>query len=252
MDATPAYYTVDALGLDDRVNALNDRYIDTTSADIIRTTCTELFPDRIAAVSSFGAEAAVLLHMIAEVSPYTPVVFLDTYKHFSATRDYVAHLTTELGLGVLVTAYPSKGQLHADDPQGDLHARDTDRCCHIRKTLPMVRALKPYQAFFTGRKHFQTEARQDMRPFEAYGRWIRINPLWRWTAEELKGYMDKHSLPMHPLVSEGYLSIGCAPCTNPIEEGQDIRAGRWAGENKTECGIHIMPDGRVQRTPSQS
>jgi len=247
MDSAPTYSTVDAIGLADRVEALNNRYSEATATDIIHTACVELFPDRMAAVSSFGAEAAVLLHMIAETSPATPVVFLDTHKHFSATREYVGELARELGLGVVVTAYPSKGQTEADDPDGGLCAHDTDRCCHIRKTLPMMRALRPYRAFFTGRKRFQTDKRQDMQPFEAYGRWIRINPLWRWNAGELRAYMEKHRLPKHPLVADGYLSIGCAPCTKPVEVGQDPRAGRWADEEKTECGIHIMPDGRIQR-----
>ena len=246
-NVSPALSTTESLVHEARAEALSQRYGSVSAREIVRAACVEMFPDRVAAVSSFGAEAAVLLHIIADVAPATPVIFLDTGKHFSETMTYMTHLVRELGLGVLVTAFPSKAQLETEDPAGNLHASDSDRCCHIRKTLPMMRALRPYEAFFTGRKQFQTEARSQMRPFEAYGRWIRVNPLWNWHAGEIRAYFDQHKLPQHPLVAQNFLSIGCEPCTRAVRQGDDVRAGRWAGTDKTECGIHFTADGRVVR-----
>lgn len=248
MDPSPTFSTSESLAQSARVEALNKRYESTSAQEIIRAACVEMFFDRIAVVSSFGAEAAVLLHMISHISSATPVIFLDTGKHYQQTIDYVRRLVSELGLGVLVTAYPSKHQLASDDPKGDLHVRNPDMCCHIRKTLPLLRALRPYDAFFTGRKRFQTETRSAMTPFEAFGRWIRINPLWNWNAGEIRVYFDRYGLPSHPLTEDGYLSIGCEPCTRPVKKGESTRAGRWADSDKTECGIHLTSDGQIKRT----
>lgn len=240
--------TNEALALEARAQDLTRRHGSLPARDVIRACCNELFPNRVAAVSSYGAEAAVLLHLIASVAPATPVIFLDTDKHFPETTEYVTNLTRELGLGVSVAAYPGKFDVLAEDPEGSLHGTDSDRCCHIRKTLPMMRALRPYQAYFTGRKQFQTTDRQSMTPFEVYGRWMRVNPLWNWSAEEVRDYFSTYKLPEHPLRSRGYPSIGCFPCTRAVQEGEDARAGRWADSEKTECGIHITPDGKVIRT----
>jgi phosphoadenosine phosphosulfate reductase len=252
IERQPSLSTNDALKTKSRAEELTRRYENQSAHDIVRDSCAELFPNRVAAVSSFGAEAAILLHMISEVAPATPIIFLDTDKHFSETSSYVTRLTRELGLGVLVSAYPGKAEVEAEDPAGTLCSRDVDRCCHIRKTLPMMRALRPYQAYFTGRKQFQTQDRQSMASFEVYGRWLRINPLWNWGAEQVQDYFSTHNLPTHPLVSEGYRSIGCQPCTRAVKEDEDPRAGRWADSEKTECGIHITPDGKVIRTTNGS
>lgn len=215
--------------------------------DIVRVACKQQFPDEVAVVSSFGAEAAALLHIIAEVAPATPVIFLDTGKHFDETVRYVRDLALHLGLYVVATAFPSKHQIAADDPAGDLHLSKPDLCCHIRKTLPMSHALRPYKAFITGRKRHQTAARATMAPFEAFDRWIRVNPLWNWTGDDVESYFSRHKLPSHPLRDKGYASIGCAPCTRAVLSGEDVRAGRWAGSEKTECGIHVSADGRIER-----
>jgi phosphoadenosine phosphosulfate reductase len=174
-------------------------------------------------------------------------VFLDTDKHFPETHTYLSTLIKDLGLRVVVTAYPQKTRIEVEDPAGDLHARDQDRCCHIRKTQPMLQALRPYRAFLTGRKRSQTSARAELKPFEAFGQWVRVNPLWNWSREQIDAYFEEHELPKHELVSRRFLSIGCAPCTRAVAEGEDERAGRWAGTQKTECGIHINPDGTIVR-----
>lgn len=243
----PPLATSQALEQEETVAVLNRRFSDADARDIIATACNELFVDRVATVSSFGAEAVALLHLVANVARATPVIFLDTGKHFSETTEYAKRLSAELGLWVHVVVSPGRQRLEVEDPNGDLHARDSDRCCYVRKTFPMLQALKPYRAFFTGRKQFQTSARAGMTPFEVFGRWVRINPLWSWSAQQIQAYINDHRLPRHPLVTQGYLSIGCAPCTKPVERGEDARGGRWADSEKSECGIHLDASGKFKR-----
>jgi len=199
----------------------------------------ELFAGRIAVVSSFGAESAVLLHMIAAIDRATPVLFLDTGKHFRATLDYRRDLVDHLGLTHVQDILPLEDSVKADDPFGALSMTDKDRCCFIRKVEPMARAVAPFDAWMTGRKQFQASTRNALPVFESVGPRIRINPLARLQSDDLQAYAKKHDLPPHPLVAQGYRSIGCMPCTRPVREGEDQRAGRWAGSEKTECGIHL-------------
>lgn len=195
--------------------------------------------EELAAVSSFGADSAVLLHMIAEIDRSLPVIFLDTGKHFGETLDYRDALAADLGLRNLRIMTPARAALDSSDPHGILHKIDTDACCGIRKVEPMARAVAPFRAWLTGRKQFQSTTRSRLPAFEAAGRRIRINPLARWTTADLAAYMQAHRLRENPLVAYGYLSIGCFPCTEAVKPGEDARSGRWAGRGKTECGIHL-------------
>jgi phosphoadenosine phosphosulfate reductase len=193
----------------------------------------------IAAVSSFGADSAVLLHMIAEIDRHLPVIFLDTGKHFGETMDYRDALVADLGLTNLQVVSPKPELLAQTDPDGNLHQRDTNACCDVRKVEPMARAVHPYGAWFTGRKRFQSTTRAKLNVFEEVGPRLRINPMARWGTSDLAAYMRSHRLRENPLVAYGYLSIGCFPCTQPVKPGEDPRSGRWAGQSKTECGIHL-------------
>jgi phosphoadenosine phosphosulfate reductase len=193
----------------------------------------------IAAVSSFGADSAVLLHMVAEIDRSLPIIFLDTGKHFGETLDYRDALAADLGLSDIRVITPEEAALNRDDPDGKLHLTNTDACCAIRKVEPMARGVEPFRAWFTGRKRFQAATRQALPVFEAVGTRIRINPLARWTTADLADYMKTHALRENPLVAYGYLSIGCFPCTSIVQPGEDARSGRWAGQAKTECGIHL-------------
>ena len=201
---------------------------------------------RVAVISSFGAEAACLLSLVASKEPSTPVVFLDSRKHFAETLTYVEVLMDELGLTTLVRARPSLARLRVDDPDGDLFLHDSDRCCYLRKTVPMIGVLRNYDCVLTGRKRFQTADRANMSVVEVQESWLRVNPLHEWTRDRVLEYLDDRGILQHPLVHQGYASIGCEPCTEPSE---DARAGRWAGSDKTECGIHITEDGGVVRVP---
>lgn len=217
---------------------LNARFSGASAEDVIAFSVREGFAGAVGAVSSFGAESAVLLHLISTVDPSTPILFLDTGKHFGETLDYKHDLATALGLTDVRRIEPLPDRLAADDPDGVLHQTSTDRCCAIRKVEPMARAVVPFDAWFTGRKRFQASTRAALPIFEAVGRRIRINPLAGWSEDDVADYQDRHALPIHPLIPYGYYSIGCAPCTEPSPP-EDQRGGRWKGQAKVECGIHL-------------
>jgi phosphoadenosine phosphosulfate reductase len=223
----------------ERAALLDARYGHLTPVEIIERAIERYFVGEIAAVSSFGADSAVLLKMIAEVDRNLPVIFLDTGKHFEETLSYRDALVADLGLTDIRIVTPLEAALNRDDPDGTLHQRDTEACCAIRKVEPMARGVEPFRAWFTGRKRFQASTRASLPVFEAVGPRARINPLARWTTSDLADYMRAHNLRENPLVAYGYLSIGCFPCTQPVKPGEDARSGRWAGQAKTECGIHL-------------
>ncbi|MBV7259339.1 phosphoadenylyl-sulfate reductase [Erythrobacter crassostreae] len=196
----------------------------------------------VTTVSSFGAESVVLLHLIAQVDPSVPVLFLDTGKHFAATLKYRDEVVERLDLTNLVVLTPDEAELAAKDETGLRWSYDPDGCCEIRKVIPLAKALADYDASFTGRKAFQSSTRANLPRFEidssdGQGR-LKINPLIDWSAEDISAYLKEHDLPRHPLVAEGFPSIGCEPCTNKVAEGDDPRSGRWKGWDKVECGIH--------------
>ena len=196
------------------------------------------FPGALTMVSSFGSESAVLLHLMAEVDPNIPVLFLNTGKLFGETLRYRDRLQERLGLGDLRSLAPHPLDRAARDPDGSLWARDTDACCDLRKVVPLRRALEGFEAQITGRKRFQTRERSAMQTVELFEGRFRFNPLADWSQADLEAYREAHDLPAHPLVEDGYPSIGCMPCTRRVKSGEDYRAGRWAGLEKDECGIH--------------
>jgi phosphoadenosine phosphosulfate reductase len=238
---------LDALAMappDDDVRAsaavLNARYGQRDAAGIVDAALHDVFPGRVALVSSFGAESAVLLHIAARVDRNVPVVFLDTGKLFPETLAYRAELAERLGLTDVRSITPDRDRLAEADRHGALWMTDPDLCCQIRKTEPLKRALAGFDAWFTGRKRFQNSVRASLSVFEADGERIKINPLADWSGADLKAYAERHRLPAHPLVARGYPSIGCVPCTTKVEPGEDERAGRWRGLEKAECGIHTV------------
>jgi len=219
--------------------SLEARYGNLGTLDVIDLAVHELFPGRVALVSSFGAESSVLLHLLSEVDRDVPVVFLDTGRLFAETLEYRTRLIDHLGLTGVRTVGPDVQRVKEQDPHRALWMTNPDMCCHLRKTEPLEQALGDFDAWFTGRKRFQGGARKALPVFEADGARVKINPLARWTPEALKDHAARHRLPEHPLVSRGYLSIGCVPCTSKVEPGEDQRAGRWRGKDKVECGIHV-------------
>lgn len=227
--------------------ALQEHYGHLSGADLLRPFLADGIAGHVAVVSSFGAESAVLLHMAASVDPDVPVIFLDTGKLFAETLDYREELAIRLGLTDIRTHHPAAPELRGQDGDGDLHRTDPDACCDLRKTRPLKRALKGFSASVTGRKRYQGGDRAALPKLEIADGLLRINPLADMGMADIAAYLRRHDLPAHPLVADGYLSIGCQPCTTPVRPGEDARAGRWRGRAKTECGIHFTHNGRPVR-----
>ncbi|MCX7346266.1 MAG: phosphoadenylyl-sulfate reductase [Alphaproteobacteria bacterium] len=202
------------------------------------------FKGRAAVVSSFGAESAVLLHMVAAVDPSTPVIFLDTGKHFWETLHYRAKLIDRLGLTDVRSVSPDTEELATADPDGTLHKVNGDKCCHVRKTLPLQRALEGFDVVISGRKRYHGAARATLEFLSLADDRLKVEPLAGFSALDLDAYRKAHDLPQHPLTEIGYFSIGCEPCTVQGGSEVDPRAGRWAGTSKTECGIHWTHNGK--------
>ncbi|MDE2006825.1 MAG: phosphoadenylyl-sulfate reductase [Rhodospirillales bacterium] len=215
---------------------------DGTTRALLGTLIRERFAGRIALVSSFGTESAVLLHMAAAIDRSLPVIFLDTGKLFAETLGYRDALAARLGLTDIRAARADPAPLRAADPDGTLWRREPDRCCDLRKAAPLAAALAPFDAWISGRKRFQGGERAALGAIEIGEDWrIKINPLAHWSAADIEVYFARHDLPPHPLLAAGYRSVGCAPCTRGTRPGEDARAGRWDGIDKTECGIHRSP-----------
>ncbi|MCT4656032.1 MAG: phosphoadenylyl-sulfate reductase [Cohaesibacter sp.] len=190
-------------------------------------------------VSSFGADSVVLIHMVSQISRDYPILFIDTRKHFDETLSYRDQLINQFGLTNLTSISAAPDHLKEQDPFGALWMSDPDACCDLRKTVPLDLAMQDFPGWITGRKRFQTSERSQMDIFELDKGKLKVNPLANWGPENVADYVKSHSLPGHPLIPKGFLSIGCAPCTSPVADGEDARAGRWKGQMKTECGLHV-------------
>ncbi|WP_341989467.1 phosphoadenylyl-sulfate reductase [Azorhizobium sp. AG788] len=224
--------------LSSQVTRLAARLEDAAPLEIL-STALEHFGGRIAAVSSFGTESAVLLHMLAQVDRTTPVLFLDTGHLFAETLTYRDALIDRLGLTDVRTYTPDAALRQARDADNDLWASDTDACCGLRKVEPLSRALAPFTAWINGRKRYQAATRAQIPFVEQDDGRVKFNPLAALGAAEIEGWMTANQLPRHPMQRFGFSSIGCMPCTSRALPGEDQRAGRWRGQSKVECGIHV-------------
>lgn len=251
--------TLAALGEDDPgVPALLERAA-TASARLEDATAREILAwavdaiPRFAVTSSFGADSAVLLHLLADVAPEVPVLFLETGLHFDETLTFRRTLADRLGLEVVDLTPERTVAEQANDLGDELWARDPDRCCGLRKTTPLRAAVAGFDGWASGVRRSQTVQRAGTPVLEARrhaGRIVlKLAPLARWSDADVARHLAAHDLPRHPLVADGYTSIGCAPCTVRTAPGADPRAGRWTGfDGKTECGIHL--DGDDPTTPA--
>lgn len=234
---------------DELVQTLTDTYLETQAAEDIDLAALLADPrlGRFALLSSFGAESVVMIHLVTSLARETPVLFLDTGQHFPETLDYVQHVKEALSLNLKIIQ-PDTELTSSEDPDKTLHQSNPNQCCMLRKSLPLGDALQGYDSWFTGRKRFHGGLRSFMPVIERDGQHLKINPLARWTKKRVEQYFYEHDLPRHPLERFGFASIGCAPCTVPIEAGQGLREGRWADmPSKFECGIHLGPDGTLIR-----
>ena len=231
IDTVPRYTEGDAV-------RLNNMFRGRDTVEMLTVLLKENMLGDAAIVSSFGAESSVLLHLIASIDPTVPVLFLDTGKHFPETLVYRDLLVEKIGIKDLRNLMPDPALLAKRDETGLRWSYDPDGCCEIRKVLPLKAALAPFDAQFTGRKAFQSSTRSALPRFEIEEGRLKVNPLADWDRARLDAYMVEHDLPAHPLVEQGYPSIGCSPCTTKVAPGEDPRSGRWKGWDKVECGIH--------------
>ena len=224
--------------LTERVEALSQTYHGLHGEALLRPMVDREFKGRIALVSSFGTESAVLLHMVAAIDKSLPVLFIDTGKLFGETLRYRDELVALLGLTDVRTVRPTALKIAGIDPDLMLWQKDPDKCCFTRKVEPLAQAIKGFDAWITGRKRFQGGGRATLQPIESDAGFIKINPLAGMTFAEIETAFETHKLPRHPLEAEGFLSVGCYTCSARVAPGADRRSGRWAGTDKNECGIH--------------
>ena len=231
IDTAPAFTQADA-------DALNARFEGVDTRDMLRQLFAEDTLGRVAVVSSFGTESAVLLDLVAEADPTIPVIFVDTLKMFPETLAYRQTLIERFGLQNASVVEPDPHVLGTKDENGLRWSYDPDGCCAIRKVEPLARAKAGLDSWISGRKAFQSQTRQNIPRFEVEDGRLKLNPLGDWIKADLEAHFENRDLPRHPLEAVGFLSVGCAPCTSPVKPGEDPRAGRWRGWDKTECGIH--------------
>ncbi len=232
-----------------RVAGLNDWYRLNSANAVLSHALSSPEAGQLALVSSFGSESVVLLHMVSVIRRDTPVIFIDTDMLFTETLVYQHELAERLGLEDIRIIRASDAAIQAEDADGSLHLTNPDACCALRKTAPLQQSLHGFDGWITGRKRYQSNDRQTLDFFEieeGTGR-MKVNPLAHWTREDVQTYIIENRLPRHPLVAQGYPSIGCMPCTSPVAEGEDPRSGRWRGQDKSECGIHVV-NGKLVRT----
>ncbi len=213
----------------------------------------DLFGDKLMFTSSFGAGSAVLLHLWSRVASHLPVIFLDTGFLFSETLAYKNLLAKRLGLNVK-TVHPEIARDAFLAANGsDVMYTNSDFCCAHNKVAPLAPMLKNADAWVSGLRRDQSETRKNTPILlttardDDSGTYLKVHPLATLTATNIAEYMQKFDLPEHPLKAKRYLSIGCEPCTRPVEEGEDERAGRWAGSGKTECGLHSRALGQTAK-----
>jgi len=208
--------------------AISERFETAPASAVIRWAF-ETFGDSIALAASF--EDIVLIDLATKVAPGIEVVFLDTEAHFPETLSFVEEVRARYGLNLTVTK---------PGPDAAAHPCGTEQCCQFRKVEPLRGALAGRAAWITGLKRVDspTRAAIPIVSFDESFGLVKVNPLAAWTDDDIASYEADHDLPVHPLMTKGYRSIGCAPTTRPVAEGEDPRAGRWSDSDKTECGLH--------------
>ncbi len=217
---------------DERPEPFDEDFEAMSAEDVLRWAYGR-FGKKLCLTCSWQRQSSALVHMISELGLDVDVVELDTLVLFPETYETRERLVERYGLR-LVSFRPI-------DPPDRLWERDPDRCCHIRKVEPLLDALKPYGAWISGIRRDQSPSRAStpkVQWSERYGVW-KIHPLADWDERLVWGYIQVNEIPYNPLHDGGYRSIGCMPCTRPVAPDEEERAGRWAGSDKLECGIHL-------------
>ena len=207
----------------------------------------DLLGERLMMSTAFGKTGMVILHMIQEIGIELPVYFIDTGFHFPETMTYIGTLEDKWGIKI----HLQRPTIYGDEFKArfgeKLYESNPDLCCHKNKVEPFAALLDDYQGWITGIRRDQSPTRAQAEGLEVLEtNQLKVQPLVLWTRKECDDYLEKHSVPLHPLFAQGYPSIGCAPCTRPSSDPDNERSGRWAGKGKTECGLHLF---RKKSTP---
>jgi phosphoadenosine phosphosulfate reductase len=213
-----------------------------SAEDVLRWAYDE-FGDKLCLTCSWQKQSSVLVHMVSELGLDIPVIELDTHLFFRETYETRDRLVERYGLQLIRPEILSIAEQHVQEGP-NLWERDPDRCCHIRKVEPLERALEPYDAWISGIRREQSLTRKDAQKVERsdqFGVW-KVHPIVDWDAKRVQAYIAVNEIPYNPLHDAGYPSIGCMQCTRPVLKDEDERAGRWAGSDKLECGIHFDND----------
>lgn len=222
------------------LDAANRELAEATPEAILAWTW-QRFQPKVILTCSFQHDGVVLAHMLRDIAPAVPVVFINTGFHFAETLAYRDDIERRLGIKLLELSPIMPREQFAAEHGLDLYARNPDLCCHINKVEPLKRFLPGVRAWINGRRRDQANTRQGIRTIEAFqGNLFKVNPMATWTSRETYYYMERHGIPTHPLFDKGYASIGCEPCTRPVVPGENERDGRWAGTGKVECGLHTF------------
>jgi phosphoadenosine phosphosulfate reductase len=220
--------------------SLTEREIEALPAEGLLLWAHEQFGDKLCLSCSWQKQSSVLVHMVAELGLDLDVIELDTHLFFKETYETRERLVERYGLRLVRPDVLTVAEQHKLAGP-NLWERNPDRCCHIRKVEPLVRTLDPYDAWISGIRRDQSPSRADTKKLEGserYGVW-KVQPLADWSESDVWNYINANDIPYNPLHDVGYRSIGCIPCTRPTRPDEEERAGRWAGSDKLECGIHI-------------
>ena len=219
---------------------LSEQDVEQLSAEDLILAAFERFGDRLCLTCSWQKQSSVLVHMVSALGLDIPVIELDTQLFFRETYETRERLVERYGLNLLRPEIITVAEQHKQEGP-NLWETDPDRCCHIRKVEPLIQALDPYDAWVSGIRREQSPSRASAKKAERserYGVW-KIQPLADWREEDVWDYVAANDIPYNPLHDAGYRSIGCIPCTRPTRPDEEERAGRWAGSDKLECGIHL-------------
>jgi phosphoadenosine phosphosulfate reductase len=222
-----------------RLSLTDDRIEAMPAEDLLRWAFEE-WGEKLCLSCSWQKQSSVLVHMVCELGLEVDVIELDTHLFFKESYETRERLVERYGLALVVPEIVTIAEQHRQEGP-NLWERDPDRCCHVRKVEPLIRALSPYDAWVSGIRRDQSPSREHTRKVERserYGVW-KIQPLADWSEEDVWRYIMDNDIPYNPLHDAGYRSIGCIPCTRPTRPDEEERAGRWAGSDKLECGIHL-------------
>lgn len=230
------------------LNSLNGRFERLHARDLLRWGATTFRHDIVMA-TSFGPSGIVMLHMLSQLRLKMPVFYLQTDLLFPETMALRDALTERLGIEFVEVHCGLSLEAQGEQYGQELWRSNPDLCCQLRKVNPIRRYLSDKKAWINGIRRDQaaTRAQTPLVGWDNANHLLKLSPMAAWTKEQVWDYIRLHDLPYNRLHDEGYPSIGCMPCTRAVAAGEDDRAGRWAGVNKIECGIHIQPDGKVVR-----